>query len=95
LSGKVFLSLLALGALSFAGLVCAPNALRLRRLGGKVERLRCEVDALEGKRAGLLESISALRRGDDFAWEREVRKKLGWVRPGEIELRGDKRGRRW
>lgn len=88
MSEKGFISLIAVGALSFAALVCAPNALRLRKLGGRVKDLRRRAQALEEERAGLLESVSALKRGDDFAWETQVRHRLGWVRPGEVELGG-------
>ncbi len=84
---KVFLSLLAAGALSFGAMVCGPNALRLRKLDGKVRGLRREVEALREERATLFSSVSALKRGDELAWEAEVRNRLGWVRPGEIALK--------
>ena len=88
MSEKAFISLLGVGALSFAAAVCAPNALRLKRLDARTEALRRKIEALRGERAGLLGSVSALKRGEELAWEVEVRKRLGWVRPGEIELRG-------
>lgn len=89
MSEKAFVSLLAVGALGFATAICVPNALRLRRLRGRAEALRREVEALRVERAGMLRSLSALKRGEKLAWEREVRDRLGWVRPGEIELGDD------
>jgi cell division protein FtsB len=62
-----------------------PSVWRERRLAAQVKALQEQTEALEQIRAQLQERRDALA-GDPVAIEREMRRQLGYVRPGEVAV---------
>lgn len=77
--------LLAAGAL-YSALVLLPSKLKTRELRARRDALVSEVEDLRGSIADLERDTLALR-DDPWSVERALRRRLGYLRPGERVLR--------
>jgi hypothetical protein len=70
---------------AYFGSLSAENTLEMRRLEALRRRAEDEVRALRGNNHALIAEARALQR-DSFYIELTMRRKLRWVRPGELRL---------
>ncbi|MFQ5350358.1 MAG: septum formation initiator family protein [Thermoanaerobaculia bacterium] len=80
--------LLGAGLISLLALLALAGLKSYRELGAaraREARIEAEIRAAEERRAGLTERIERLRN-DPVTIEREVRRSLRWVGPGEVVL---------
>ena len=80
--------LLGVGLLSLLALLALAGIKSYRELGAaraREARIEAEIRDAEGRRARLTERIERLQN-DPVALEREVRRSLRWVGPGEVVL---------
>ena len=66
--------------------VVLPEKARLKELREKSRLTASRCKALSDRNTRLQKGLFSLESGDPAVWERVIRDRLGWVKPGEVPI---------